>query len=91
MERGQPEERENRVQVYNLFLISDKPDKMGSLKPEITRGLTELFLIVEDLAQKWDMEQDLMLETVSEDSILKWFEKVRLVSGCILTHFALKP
>lgn len=64
---------------------------MGSLKPEITRGLTELFLIVEDLAQKWDMEQDLMLETVSEDSILKWFEKVWLVSGCILTHFALEP
>ena len=60
---------------------------MGSLKPEITRGLTELFLIVENLAQKWDMEQDLMLETVSEDSILKWFEKVYIIFRQIYNKF----
>ena len=40
----------------NLSFISDK---MDSLNPEITRALTELFIIVEE---KWDMEQDLMLE-----------------------------
>ena len=44
---------------------------MDSLKPEITRGLTELFIIVEE---KWDIGQDLMLEMVSEDSILKWLK-----------------
>ena len=58
---------------------------MDSLKPKITRGLTELFIIVEE---KWDIEQDLMLEMVSEDSIYwnGWKIKVWLVSGCIITN-----
>ena len=56
--------------------IPDKPEKIGNLKPEIIRALTELFLIVENLAQEWGVEQDLMVETISEECLMNWFEKV---------------
>jgi hypothetical protein len=63
--------------LWSLYTVltknEEKPVKNGSLKPEIVRGLTELFLIVENLAQEWGVEQDLMMETISEETILKWF------------------
>ena len=53
----------------------DKSDKTGVLKPEILRALTELFLVVENTAQDWGVEQDLMVETITQESLSQWLEK----------------
>ena len=58
------------------FLL-DKGEKSFNLKPEILRALTELFLVVENTAIDWRMEQDLLVETITEDSLSKLLEKVR--------------
>lgn len=56
----------------------DKGEKNFHLKPEILRALTELFLVVENTALDWRMEQDLLVETITEDSLSKLLEKVSI-------------
>ena len=38
--------------------------------------MTELFLVVENTAQDWGVEQDLMVETITQESLSQWLEKV---------------
>ena len=58
--------------------LSDKGEKTSHLKPEILRALTELFLVVENIALDWRTEQDLLVETITEDSLSQLLEKVHV-------------
>lgn len=62
--------------MCRIYFILDKGEKNYHLKPEILRALTELFLVVENTALDWRMEQDLLVETITEDSLSKLLEKV---------------
>lgn len=58
------------------YIFTDKGEKGYQLKPEILRALTELFLVVENTALDWRMEQDLLVETITEESLSHLLEKV---------------
>ena len=56
--------------------MAEEKQKSPQLKPEIVRALTELFLVVENLAQEWGVEQELMVGTLTQEALHTWLEKV---------------
>ena len=64
------------VSVLTWCAMAEEKQKSPQLKPEIVRALTELFLVVENLAQEWGVEQELMVGTLTQEALHTWLEKV---------------
>ena len=47
--------------------------------PEIVRALTELFLLVENVAEDWGMAQDHLIDMLTTEGLNTWLEKVGMV------------
>ena len=62
--------------MLTLCAMAEEKQKSPQLKPEIVRALTELFLVVENLAQEWGVEQELMVGTLTQEALHTWLEKV---------------
>ena len=45
------------------------------LAPEIIRAMTELFFVVENLAEDWGITQDLLIDTLTKEGLSTWLEK----------------
>lgn len=50
--------------------------------PQIARALTELFLLVENVAEDWGMAQDHLIDMLTTEGLNTWLEKVSEVT-CI--------
>ncbi|XP_048575305.1 zinc finger ZZ-type and EF-hand domain-containing protein 1 isoform X2 [Nematostella vectensis] len=54
-----------------------------TLVPPVLRGLTELFLVVENLAQDWGMAEDLVVGFTTNESLKRCFAHAVQKVGCI--------
>ena len=49
---------------------------MDTPVPQIVRALTELFLLVENVAEDWGMAQDHLIDMLTTEGLNTWLEKV---------------
>lgn len=61
---------------------------MDTPVPQIVRALTELFLLVENVAEDWGMAQDHLIDMLTTEGLNTWLEKVgvALASRDLSTH-----
>ncbi|EDO48016.1 predicted protein, partial [Nematostella vectensis] len=67
--------------LYTKML--EKESTAPTLVPPVLRGLTELFLVVENLAQDWGMAEDLVVGFTTNESLKRCFAHAVQKVGCI--------
>jgi len=67
--------------VYHVTIMwspDDDSQQGNTLIPEIIRALTELFLLVENIAEEWGVAQDHLIDMLTTEGLNTWLEKVGL-------------
>ncbi|CAI8006132.1 Zinc finger ZZ-type and EF-hand domain-containing protein 1 [Geodia barretti] len=64
-------------QLYTTLVkeYENKNKSQQTIAPLILRSLTELFLNVENLAERWGVSQTMVVETLTKESLETWLEK----------------
>jgi hypothetical protein len=64
-------------QLYTTLVkeYENKTKSQQTIAPLILRSLTELFLNVENLAERWGVSQTMVVETLTKESLETWLEK----------------
>lgn len=57
-------------------LLEDDSQQGNTPVPQIARALTELFLLVENVAEDWGMAQDHLIDMLTTEGLNTWLEKV---------------
>jgi len=61
---------------YHVIFSDDDSQQGNTLLPEIIRALTELFLLVENIAEEWGVAQDHLIDMLTTEGLNTWLEKV---------------
>ena len=69
--------------MWSCNATEDDNQQVDSPVPQIVRALTELFLLVENVAEDWGMAQDHLIDMLTTEGLNTWLEKVGMAT-CIM-------
>eukprot|EP00731_Ephydatia_muelleri_P019712 Em0012g537a len=64
-------------QLYTKLIEDyERKERTGYIRvPEIVRAMTELFFVVENLAEDWGITRDVLLDMLTKEELSTWLEK----------------